>query len=604
MSFCTNCGNYIEDDARFCASCGAQCVKTESQTEEEPVLVQQPAPVEASEQSAPKKEKRPVKKGKIIGILCAVVLLIGTAVGGYFALQWYNSPEQQLLRALKAGEYETVLDMVDDNASLKYSEDLTEQLQKRIETIKTDYIAETMEYTNVLMELETIQQIEIDDLEELIGETRTYVEKLNASRTAFATAESFFASANYVEAIAQYKLVIQDDSNYETAKAKASEAVGLYRAKVLEDAATYASSGTYANAITLLQAALVNLPDDAQITQQLLIYEKAQADQILSTALAEAAQYAAAKDYLSAISVLEQYIKENGENVDVGLALNDYKNCYSAMVLEDALAKAKAYADTGDYLAAMKTLKTYTSDYGTNASIVVAQNEYTEKYVDTVLVEAEGKVDSGDYPGAITSIRNGLVNTPDHAKLTARLTTYCTAYEEEIIVKSEALLAQRDFDGAIDWIVIGLETLPESEALLAQGDKIWNAMPKSFVDVFDPYQSENYEECANGRTFFMSGEERTNGLIWDSGGYAFFNLDGQYGTLSFDVGHIDGTGMADCTFKIYADGELVMSKTVAPDSFPEHIEVNISNVRQLRIEVSCGFYNYRSQIGMADMIIE
>lgn len=644
MKFCTKCGAKLVDEAQFCTSCGTACGQPAPQPAAEPEL--QPAPVAAKE----KKPKKPVKKGKVIAILCAVALLIGAAVGGYFAIAWYNSPEQQLLRALKAGQYEQALDIFDEDASLKYSENLSDSLKKRIETIKADYIAATIEYANVMMELDIIAEIDIKGLRELITETRDYVEKLNASRTAFSTVEAFFANADYVEAIAQYKQVIQEDSNYATAVSKANEAVSLYRAKVLADAEVYAATGNYTNAITLLQSALTTLPEDAQVTQQISLYEKAQADQILTNALKEAAQYAAAKDYISAMAVLDQYTKENGENGEVTVAWNTYRDAYVDLVvadaavygdagaytnaiallndalkefpgnskltaqvtvyekayreqqLADALARAKAYADSGDYLSAMNVLSTYTADYGSNASVVVALNEYTDKYVDAVLSNAEGEYNAKDYVSAITVLRAGLANVPESAKLSVRLETYSGAYVTEVIAQSDALLAKEDYDGAQDVVLAGLEFLYGNDALLAQFAKIEDIRPKNFVTVCKPYEKRCYNVCTGGKTFMMAGTERGNGFYMDDSGYAYFNLYDDYTQMEFDLGHIDGTDLVTQIVEIYLDGVLYKQYTVESNALPQHIIIPLDGVDQLIIK-NVEVWD-EPDVGFADVIIK
>lgn len=603
MKFCTKCGNQLSDEALFCTHCGTKFAAA-VQPAVQPVTAVRPEP-EVEKEKKSKKEKKPVRKGKVIAILCLVLLLVGAAVGGYFALQWYNSGEQQLLRALKAGRYEQVLDIVDEDSSLKHSDELAEQLQKRLETLKTDFTAQAVEYAAVQMELDTIAEIGIKKLASAVSDVRNYVEKLNASRTAFATAESFFASASYVEAIAQYKLVIREDSNYETAQTKANEAATLYRRKVLADAGAYADTEDYEAALTLLKAALDNLPGDAQITQQIQLYEKDLAQKLIREALDEAEKYANTEDYASAIAVLEQYISANGENVDVKLALNDYEGLYAAQLLANALQKAEDYAIDGNYLSAMKTLRTYVNDYGTNASVAAALKGYTESYVDTVLASAEEKANANDYPGAITALQTGLSNAPGNERLTVRLNAYTDVYVADVIAASDALVEQEDYDGAQKLVDAARKLLPDHATLKAQSSKIAKERPKNFVDELEPYQSSGYTEKPKGVTFSMAGEERTNGIWWQDGGYAYFNLQGKYSLLLFDVGHVDGSRMEHGYLKIYVDGVLILElDPIDPSAFPKHYELDISGVQQLKIEFYSCYWGGYSTYATADMLIK
>ena len=71
MSFCTECGRQLKDDARFCEHCGG---KQDDRAEENVEITTQPA-LESDETTTPKRKK---KKWWIIGI--AICLVIGTAL--------------------------------------------------------------------------------------------------------------------------------------------------------------------------------------------------------------------------------------------------------------------------------------------------------------------------------------------------------------------------------------------------------------------------------------------------------------------------------------------------------------------------------------------
>lgn len=601
MKYCNKCGAQLADTAKFCAKCGTKVPEAASESIQTSVSpVKKPKP-----EKKQKREKKPVKKGKVIAILCLIVVVLIAAVGGYFGLKWYFSPEQQLLRALNKGDFDTALEIVDEDASLRKNEELAAKLQERIAAVKSDFTAGTAEYAVALNELETIEVMKIKGLDDAIEETRAFVEKLNASRTAFATAESFFNSGDYVEAIAQYKQVIQEDGNYEIAKTKSAEAVNLYRTKVLEDAVAYGDVGNYDNALTLLNDALKNLPEDSLITQQIQLYDKAKADQILATALEQAAQYAAAEDYTSAITVLEQYISQHGENVDVGVALNTYKGSLSAKLLAAALETAEAYAQTGDYLSAMKTLNTYTSDYGTEASVVVALSGYTESYVDAVLAEAETSANGGDYVTAIKAIRAAQSNVSAD-RLTTRLNTYTADYEAEIIAESDALLADEDYDGAQAVVDQGLQTLPNSTALKNQSGKIEGARPKNFMEVCSPYQNEDAVFYTGEKNFSMGGMEYSNGFtvkVYEGGGWILSNLGGEYSKLSFIAGHVDGSGMGNVKLTIYLDGEVFDSYNVVATELPKKITIDVGGVMQIKIVASFYDWDGYPTVGVGNMEI-
>lgn len=114
---------------------------------------------------------------------------------------------------------------------------------------------------------------------------------------------------------------------------------------------------------------------------------------------------------------------------------------------------------------------------------------------------------------------------------------------------------------------------------------------KSYLlNVCPPYQERGYKSPA---TVTMSGVKYANCMILEggyldgTGGYAYFNLNGKYNTLSFDVGHIDGKDMkTDKQYNIYLDGELAFSVDLDPEAMPRHYEVPLNGAIQMKIEAS------------------
>ena len=99
------------------------------------------------------------------------------------------------------------------------------------------------------------------------------------------------------------------------------------------------------------------------------------------------------------------------------------------------------------------------------------------------------------------------------------------------------------------------------------------------LSVCPPYQTEDYKAPA---TLTMAGQKYANGFY--CGDYALFNLNGQYDTLSFDIGHIDGEDMYESTINIYLDNELVFSLDLDGEMMVEHYEIPLHSALQMKIE--------------------
>lgn len=408
MKYCTSCGKELSDQAKFCTGCGKKCSDDISEKNQPAPVPQEPdhaeelagaAPVNreetvlsddgipegrihqetivlkskpeqkstSNESSVKKKKKR--SKGKMIlfSILC--VLLVAAIAAAVLVVFWYTSTEQQVLRALDNGNYDAALEIVLTDVSASESDALESKLKERITNIRTGFTDGSIEYASARMELETIGKMKIKGISADLREVQTYVDNLNQSRTDFATAESFFTTGDYAEAIGHYQSVIEEDANYETAVKKLGEAVSKYRDEVLTKAAEFADAELYSDAITLLNEALSTIPNDTKITEQIRIYEKSNSEKLRA----------------------------------------------------DALAVAAEFARNGDYLRALQSLDSAIKSQGSNAELVSAYNKYCDQYVSQVISAADGKVAEKDFDGAISLLNAALKNLPGNESLRAKM---------------------------------------------------------------------------------------------------------------------------------------------------------------------------------------
>ena len=119
------------------------------------------------------------------------------------------------------------------------------------------------------------------------------------------------------------------------------------------------------------------------------------------------------------------------------------------------------------------------------------------------------------------------------------------------------------------------------------------------LDVCPPYQTDYYDEPV---TITMAGQKYTKGFIGTRyyTNYALFNLNGQYSTLEFDVGHIDGQGMYDATLNVYLDGQLAFTKDLTSEMMPQHCSVPLNRALQMKIEVT----NNAACYGIANITVK
>lgn len=104
------------------------------------------------------------------------------------------------------------------------------------------------------------------------------------------------------------------------------------------------------------------------------------------------------------------------------------------------------------------------------------------------------------------------------------------------------------------------------------------------LDVCPPYQTADCYESPEFIT--MAGQKYKKGFRFHDGydnNFALFNLNAQYKTLEFDVGHIDGERMREAVLYIYLDGERAFELELTGDMMPRHCSINLNSALQMKI---------------------
>ncbi len=299
-----------------------------------------------------KKERKKMSKGKkALAIILSILIVLVVAAGG-LGIAYLMSDEQKIVRALDKEKYDEALAIYNSSFDGDASGLLEWSIESRLEKIKEDFASGSVEYEVANMEISTIEKMGIGGITTAVKSTKDYVSKLNTSRTAYNTAETMYSKGDYAGAIANYKKVVEDDANYETAKSKLATTIEKYRDNVLDNAADFVSKGSIANAITELEVALKTVPDDSKITEQLNLYKSDYSAQIKSDALKSAIEYAKNKDYANAIKTIQTALEDNNNDAELLTALKDYTSSYVA----DIIAKVDSLVSKRNYTEAINVL--------------------------------------------------------------------------------------------------------------------------------------------------------------------------------------------------------------------------------------------------------
>ncbi len=325
--------------------------------------------------------------------------------------------------------------------------------------------------------------------------------------------------------------------------------------EILDEAAALAESDDYDGALAVIRDGLEEYPDSEELLAKEEEYENEQAK---AEILAKAEEYAASRKYAMALNLIKT---QDGYEADA-----DYQDAYSRYsesYKTEVLGTAEEKAEEGDYLAAINKItdaQKAVDEFETDDEIQAALTTYENQYVADVISQVDGYINAGDYDSAEAALAEALDLFPDNTKLQD---------EERVLEDSKVVM--------------------ETSAVAEEQD---------FMSLCSPYQKSEYYETG---TFTIMGESYY-GFRYTSflGGYAWYNLtkdlNGQYSTLSFDVGHIDESGNDSSSFQFYlgdnndevtefyVDGEMVSELTLSPSMSIKHVEISIEDASKLIIE--------------------
>ena len=232
-----------------------------------------------------------------------------------------KSPESQdtsgqIVTALESERYSEAMNLV-ANAD---KDNLRVLLVERLNTLLNDFRNRDIEYPEVTIELDVIEQMNVFNLENELSNKRNEFEELNSSRVAFDTAEALLEKSEFVDAINQYKNVIHDDPDYDRAVKGRMNATSAYRIQMIESADDYATSKDYINAIKTLNDALEVLNDDASINEKQILYKNQYKENIIS----DAEDAFISEGYEAAIVVLRNGLSMLPGDSEIKNAITEY----------------------------------------------------------------------------------------------------------------------------------------------------------------------------------------------------------------------------------------------------------------------------------------
>ena len=496
----------------------------------QPVAAQ---PEPANEPTASFGKKKKSKKPLVIAICTLLTVAIG--VGAFFVLGQGGLQSilpgnhvNRVIAALENHNYAQASAIFNDNRGDIDMGAFESALSGRLDGLRSEFLEEAVSYNVAIMELNTIRDWQVTGLNSQLTEVGNFIGNLNDSRVAFQMAETQFASGDFLGAINNYQLVSMEDPNFNLAREGLDRAIGEYRTAVLAEAAAYAAGRNFDQAIFVLDGALEVTGNDAQLAGQ-----------------------------------RETYAREH-----VGTGISD----------------AQALAAGGNYTGAMSALRALDAQVPGNAEVARAIASIETAHVNSMVSQARDLADRDQFEQALRILNDGLRTYPGNTALT-NMANQLESHEIALLLaQADAYADARRFDDAIR--LLQTSRLTHNSEVLAMIAQLTGMLPVPFLETVPWF--ERSSSSMNIATVNMQGNAFPNTMNnsnnWSSV-WSHHNLNREFGTLTGTIGRIDGSGAGARAIVFIGDGRTLATFNVEGDTPPTDISVNVAGISILRIEI-------------------
>ncbi|MBR3533617.1 MAG: hypothetical protein IKN80_07035 [Clostridiales bacterium] len=453
------------------------------------------------------------------------------------------SSQSQLERMISSGKYTEALDYYLDHKSDIKKQDAAQAFEEALDNMYEGYLAGTVEADDIEDYIDDLERVGSNPLDSYGSRILENITEIEISRDAFEDAETLFASSNYSEALLEYRLVIREDPNYETAQTRIDECIENYKTEMMQEAADYAGSNNYESAIDTLNELTAVIGSDSDVTDALNNYYDQHSDYLFQTAQ----EMADSQQYDEAISFLEENNEYIVDETQYDLTVAEYEDSAAQLLLQSN--NVAELVSSGDYDNAFSILNTIGQLYPNAESYIQQLSETEDAYTEAELAIIQGFIDDSDYESAYDECVSALNRVPGRSEL----------------------VTQRDYCE---------QRLPVSlDVCFNSGETMYDISAGEIVtDLF----GNSYDAGSNCFVFYED-----NDFTLSIAGTADYYLNCNYDVLTLAITpedeYTDGyTGTP--VFRIYGDDDVIYEQTVSNRSTPTEFEVNVSGVTWLTLE--------------------
>ena len=338
-------------------------------------------------------------------------------------------------------------------------------------------------------------------------------------------------------------------------------------------------------------------------------------DEQIEAILSEADELAASEDYKGALEKVKAGLDTYPESESLQAKADEYSDALAEQVKQNTLSEAASLADSGDYVSAMELIETAQDTHGEDAEYQAAYDSYNQSYIaqvkDDALTNADSLAQQGEYIEAINIVEQAIATVGEDDELASKAKEYEGTYVSEAISQVDTYIASEEYDKAEDILNNALEefpknaTLKEEQVILSEGIKKTEIAYAYLGEDITSYEhGMYYKEYNEASSFNLGGVAYQNGFTigtYTAGGYANFNLNGEYEHIAGVAGNVDGTSV-DVTYVVYGDGAMLGSIDIKGGALPVEFELDVTGVRQLKIAAD-GDSNYGNGVGFGNVIL-
>lgn len=313
--YCKKCGNELSEKDKFCPKCGAAQEVTTALPFEPPV--NQAAPPSSPNISFAKPKpnvnataantakhphvKKEMTKKRRSGIIAGLVLSIILIIGIILAVIFFSGSAFKVYKDLETGDYSDAIstyevEVKDSPLQNMFANSL---LKSYAEDVFTDFTKEKLEFEQACKILETLQQMGFKNAKEVYD--RVVAE--NQSNISYEQGITYYENGDYENAIKELSKIADGNSNYSDAQEKLKALYPQYVSSVSEKAKSFAESGDYVEALSLISFALDILPKDGIDTSELTSTKDAYANSYKQQVMSESTNLLSAQKYAEAIEM-------------------------------------------------------------------------------------------------------------------------------------------------------------------------------------------------------------------------------------------------------------------------------------------------------------